>query len=98
MTGKMIDVTFLELTDAVMEVVAAVKSGAPSVDVEHLTPDEREAACKLLGLSDAAWRAHDAYVAAERHREARLMAPWGVPAFDVEGAILDDADERYPLD
>jgi hypothetical protein len=88
--ANIIDVTFLELTDAVMDVVAAVKSGAPSVDVEHLTPAERDAACRLLGLSGAAWRAHDAYKAAAARPRSAVTGG----SFDFESAILDEQDAR----
>lgn len=82
---RMIDVTDLNLSDAVMEVVAKVKAGEFSVDVQHLTPNERYSVGKLLG-----WKTipdHWMFDPAPK-RESD-------DGIDYERLILEDQDEHY---
>jgi hypothetical protein len=79
------------LTDAALDVVLEVKSGADCVTVDHLTYDERVSVCKALGVEARThWLMAAPYAAPRLDRPARGM----LVHTDVEGMILDRQDRE----
>lgn len=78
------------LSDAALDVFLRVKGGEDGVTVTHLSPSERYAVCEALGIKriPLGWL-HDA-PSGDVPRGPRTY-----DGFDYEGALLDEADERY---
>lgn len=82
---KFTDIT--DLTDAALDVFLRVKGGEDSVDVEHLSPGERYAVCKALGVKPPVDWLHNK-PSRDVARGPRLYTP------DYEGMILDRQDRE----
>lgn len=78
-----------DLTDAALDVVLAVKSGDDCVTVDHLTPNERIAVCKALGVEARTHWISAAPYAAPTKTDRRVRH------VDVEALILDRQDEFF---